>query len=86
MNENNLGRFCTPMKLIKEKPDLAAKVLGALNFVPVRAEIVDFGQYIEYIGMSDKFREIGEDEVAPFYRVILTEKPEGEIEIRVNEG
>jgi hypothetical protein len=67
MNENNIGRFGLACRLVQKDPDNAAKLFAALKFVPVRAEIVDFGGQIDYVGLSDRFRELTENEVAPYY-------------------
>lgn len=77
MNQNNIGRFCIPLESIKKTPDEVASLFRQMNLVVVRAEIIDFGRFIDYIGLSDRFREVKENEQPPYYEFEYMRNPDG---------
>lgn len=77
MNADNIGRFTLELDFVKKHPNLVACFLGKINFVPVRAEIIDWGHFIDYIGLSPKFRKKEDGEGVPLYQIDISVDTEG---------
>ena len=69
MNSRQLGNIKISKELIDKTPDKIAEILAALNFVAVRAELHYSSDFINYTGISSRFREIPMGEVIPDYAV-----------------
>ena len=82
MNHNNIGRFMLDLKFVKEQPDAVANIFREMNFVPVRAEIIDWGHYVDYIGLSPKFREITQGEDVPLYDIEIAQHVQSPAKVR----
>jgi hypothetical protein len=68
---NRVGKFEIKKELIESEPELIRKFLS--NVLIFRAEFVDFGYIIEYMGFSKIFSELPEGGVVPRYGIKLTE-------------
>ena len=73
MKNNQLGRFNIDVKLIRNNPNLIAKVFALLGIVPVRAECLYAEGVIEYVAICNSFLEIEEDpgQIPPEYKLII---------------
>lgn len=76
---HNNGRFMLPLKAIQKEPVKVAGIFAAMSFVPVRAEIVDFGLQVDYIGLSPMFRKLSEGEHAPHYKLTASFSEAGQL-------
>jgi hypothetical protein len=79
MNDRNIGRFTVSGLIIHEDPDIVAEVFGILKMVPVLAEIIYTGD-IDYVGLSERFREIPRGEIPPRYKIVPSRNDSGHVE------
>ena len=79
MNSQQLGKFTIEQEFVREQPDIVAKALQDMNFVPVRGELVFYNMEIELHGISDKFSHLTKGLTIPEYKVdIFSYQVEGE--------
>ena len=73
MNMYTVGRFELCWSRIKYDPYTIAKLLGQLKFIPLKVESLFpyHSDTINYMGISDKFREMKEGEPIPKYVLTL---------------
>ena len=69
MNSRQLGRIRISHVLLREDPDIAAKMFGLMNFVPVNVSMSFSSDVMEYTGISDRFDEIEKWAVPPVYSI-----------------
>ena len=69
MNSQQLGKFSLEERLVRDNPDIAAKVFREMQFVPVRAESHFINREIEYAGISPMFEEVPTGSIVPRYLV-----------------
>ena len=79
MNSQQLGRFTIAEEFVRGYPDIVAKALQDMNFVPVRAEMIFYSGDIELDGISNRFNHLPKGLMIPEYRVeIFSNQAEGE--------
>lgn len=66
-----LGKFTINSNVIKENPDLARHILS--DMIVVRAEQMFVANEIEYIAISDLFRDVPRYEITPSYKIEVDE-------------
>lgn len=62
-----IGKFYLSSYLIENKYNEVADILSSLRFVPFRVEHLYFSARFLMEGISEKFDEVGESKVIPFY-------------------
>ena len=79
MNSQQLGKFYIEEHLIRTHPHVVAAALRDMSFVPLRAEMMFIGRFIEYTGISPMFEECPKGRLVPEYKVsIIFNNDEGE--------
>lgn len=67
----NIGRFEIYGEIIKTNIELAKEILEGV--VVLKAESLFHKDSIEYIGISDKFKEVRQGCIPPDYKVVIEE-------------
>ena len=62
-----IGKFYLKSYLIKNEYSEVADILSSLKFVPFRVEHLYYSSCFLMEGMSEKFDEVEENQVVPFY-------------------
>jgi hypothetical protein len=75
MKNRKLGKFYATYELIESEG--ASEVFAALQFVPLRAEALEYKKIYEYIGTSPLFSEVEEGAEIPEYRIVMTRTEAG---------
>lgn len=70
MNASRLGKFYISSQIVFA--DNAAEIFQALNFVPLRAELLAATDQFEYVGISDKFDLLSPGHIVPQYELATT--------------
>lgn len=83
--ENRIGKFYISHDMIKLNIEETSEVFSILKFIPLRAESLFINDNIEMIGYSHMFRIVELAECAPEYKVHITKKEDGTINIEVEE-
>jgi hypothetical protein len=65
MNYRQVARFSVDERLIRRSPEEVAEVFQLLRAVPVRAEAMFHEGTIEYIAISERFRDVNDGEEIP---------------------
>ena len=80
---NRVGKFAISLSLIRQAPEAILKVMEKV--IVMRAEHMWYGDKIEYLAISNEFREVEPGVIAPTYEVICTKDENGEIKITFKE-
>lgn len=67
---NKLGKFSVSLALLADRSDKLKEVMSEVTILEATNHF--HNNTIEYIGVSDSFRELDEGETIPEYRVIYT--------------
>jgi hypothetical protein len=80
MNERQVARFSIIEEWVRSNPDEVAHVFALLSAVPVRVEMMFHNNTLEYIAISDKFREVVQNEKIPEVKLIIRKNDKNLIE------
>ena len=72
-----LGQILVSLKEIRRDYESVAQVFGWLKLVPVRAELLYASMSIEYLAISERFREIPEGSPVPRYEIKVRRGEDG---------
>jgi len=73
MNNKQIGKFYLSDHFIRKNPEKVAHALGIINFIPFRVEHLYCSGKFLMEGLSDKFEEIKEGELVPFYDILIND-------------
>ena len=77
MNSQQLGKFTLCEEFVRSSPEIVAKALSDMQFVPVRGELFFCSMEIELQGISHEFDELSIGALIPEYLVhIFSNKTE----------
>ena len=79
MNTNKFGRVRVGINDIASMPTRVVDAFYMLKFIPIRIKESYFENVIEYIGISEYFKEIQEGSIVPEYVIEFTENKNGKI-------
>jgi outer membrane protein assembly factor BamE (lipoprotein component of BamABCDE complex) len=80
MNERQVARFSIKEEWVRSEPDEVAQVFSLLKAVPVRVEMMFHTNTLEYIAISDKFKEVSRYDKIPEVTLIVSVDKNGLIE------
>jgi hypothetical protein len=72
-----VGRFRVSGLLLKTDLERVSEAFSMLKIVPLRAEHLFYGDYIEYLAYSPFFKHTKEGEEAPYYNFEMTTDENG---------
>lgn len=72
------GKFYVAGKLVHEQPEVLAKVLALMEFVPMRVEHMAMQGLYEYAGQSKLFGQLGVGYRVPEYQISISAE-DGEV-------
>ena len=81
MRTNNLkiGKFSIDSDFIYEEPERAAEIFALLRAVVVRAEVLLHNRTIEYIAVSERFKEVEAGAEPLFYTLTIKQDDDGRV-------
>jgi len=71
VNDRNIGRFWLDEHVIRNEPEKAIAIFAMLKCVPVQAESIFADRVVEYVAISDRFRNIPLGEPVPDYALTI---------------
>ncbi len=73
MNSRQMGKFKIQEDIIRENPELVARAFALIHLVPIRAEMLFAERAIEFVAISDRFREVEQGVMCPEYEIKITD-------------
>ena len=68
MLSNRVGKFSLSKAFIKDSPDVCMQIMGKV--IVLRAEYM-WNDTVEYVAISNEFRELKEGETPPYYKACV---------------
>lgn len=81
MNSRQIGTFYIDSNMVDKYPEEVGELLALLNFVPVRCEYLYALNQFQYVGISNRFKELPFGTYVPEYIVNVTRSKGGNIEL-----
>lgn len=85
MKSRRLGKFDISFQLVEESQWEVSLILSLLGFIPIRVEAMYANNSFEYVGISDRFREVSPAEVIPIYEIEVQSDEDGITKVDVEE-